>query len=345
MGLDTTSDITVLSVPEPLVENPYQRLLYRALGSDGVRLLSGRPNGRVLRQHHGPHRVLHVHWLWLKSGLVRRASRELRFRRWLTQAHKCGWKIIWTAHNVIPHEAGAAETRLRRTLVEACDGIIAHTHATREDLRRSWAPACPIKVIPHGHYRDAYPAPPERDEARQEIGLGDRPMVLFLGHLRRYKGVDDLVRAFRNSSLDATLLVCGAPKDGSFSRELGQLASGDPRIRFDPRFIPPEEIPTILTAADVIALPFRQVTTSGSLVLALSFDRPVIIPDHPALREVSGAAGEVYDGSADIVPALQRVLAKDAHTLRRAAREACDQLGWDAIADATLAFFRRICNG
>ena len=45
---------------------------------------------------------------------------------------------------------------------------------------------------------------------RAALGVGQRPMVLFLGKLTPRKGVDDLVRAFAQlDERDAVLVVAG----------------------------------------------------------------------------------------------------------------------------------------
>ncbi|MAG31026.1 MAG: hypothetical protein CL908_09070 [Deltaproteobacteria bacterium] len=339
MSSAPTSGVTVLSVPSPLPENPYQRLLYGALDRSGARIVT---ESALLKPDDSP-RILHVHWMWLKDGRMRRFVRSRRFRRTIGRARSLGWRIVWTAHNVLPHEHRADDVRLREHLVANCDGIIVHTEATRDAVMETFDPACPVSVIPHGHYRDAYAAPPTRAEARSALRLPDRPVILFFGQIQPYKGVDDLIGAFRRTSIDATLLVCGTPRTPDGGDRLRELARGDDRIRLDLRYIPDDETPRVFAAADRVALPFRQITTSGSVILALSFDRPVVIPSFQPLLEVCGPdAAEVYQGPDDLGPALERALAADAAHSEAAARALCDDLGWEPIADATIAFFRQI---
>jgi glycosyltransferase involved in cell wall biosynthesis len=94
-------------------------------------------------------------------------------------------------------------------------------------------------------------------------------------------------------------------------------------------------------AADRVVFPFRRVTTSGSLILALSFGRPVIIPDDPGLREVApGDAAEVFFGPDDLIGAIDRALRQAPARAAAAATAAADRLGWGPIGKDTVAFMQ-----
>lgn len=332
----------VLSVPRPLGDNPYQTLLYRAYEGAGGTLLGPHSFTRsTLRSHAGPDRVVHVHWLWLKGGRVRRFLRSRRLAGALEQARSLGWRVVWTAHNVYPHEDTAEDQWLAEKLALLADGVIVHTQAAGATLRAAFDVRCPVRVIPHGHYRDAYPAPIDRAEAREKLNLtDDRPIVLAFGQVRPYKGFQDLVARFRQSDLDATLIIAGNPSDHQAAAVLRTGAADDPRIRLDLRFHDPDETSVLFSAADRVVLPYRQVTTSGALVLALSFGRTCVIPDDAALLEICGEETvERFTSRDDLVPALERSLAADAGPRERAASACADKLTWGPIGKATLEFF------
>ena len=336
--------LRVLSVPRPLETNPYQTLLYRAFEGAGGTLLPERLSRETLRSHDGPGRILHVHWLWLKGGRVRRFLRSRRLANSLDEARSLGWRVAWTAHNIIPHDTTREDRWLAERLARTADGVIAHTESAREALRTTFRLDCPIRVIPHGHYRDAYPPATERDDARRELGLDDtRPVLLAFGQVRPYKGFQDLVERFRQADLDATLMVAGDPTDQHATADLIARAGDDPRIRLDLRFHDPSETSLLFSAADRVILPYRKVTTSGTLVLALSLGRACVIPDDASLLDISGeAAVERFRSLDDLMPAIARSLAADDTTSERAAWRRSEELTWGPIGERTLEFFREL---
>jgi glycosyltransferase involved in cell wall biosynthesis len=90
----------------------------------------------------------------------------------------------------------------------------------------------------------------------------------------------------------------------------------------------------------VVVLPFRQVTTSGSAMLALSAGRPLIVPDLPGLADLPDRAVLRY---ARTVPELSGALARLARadddvlaSMGAAAHEYATAISWRAIAEQTM---------
>jgi glycosyltransferase involved in cell wall biosynthesis len=113
--------------------------------------------------------------------------------------------------------------------------------------------------------------------------------------------------------------------------------------RFDEGYAPHERVPLYFAAADVVVLPFRQVTTSGSAVLALSLGRPVVAPRIGALRDLPVDVGFLYEDGG-LVGALGRALSAPPEELAersQAARRYAGNLSWDHIATTTLDVYRQ----
>ena len=103
---------------------------------------------------------------------------------------------------------------------------------------------------------------------------------------------------------------------------------------------------TWLRAADVVVLPYRAIQNSGSAVLALSADRPVVVPALGAMRELQVVAGSdwvrCFDGDFD-----DRELQASLEWAGRQRAEVApiERLAWDGIARDTVAFYRRLRGG
>ena len=133
------------------------------------------------------------------------------------------------------------------------------------------------------------------------------------------------------------MTIAGECADPALRDELTRLAAplGD-RVELRLERIPDEEVAPLFAACDAVVLPFREVTTSGSALLAMSHGRAVLLPDLPAFRELPGDAVVRYAG---LGPALADLAARPADELRRigaAASEYAGGLSWSDSASLTL---------
>jgi beta-1,4-mannosyltransferase len=345
-------DVAVLGWPafENRAEQPYNALLYTALRALGVRVAE-HSTARVLS---GRYSILHLHWPDRRiraRGVAAAVARSAALLALLDVAHARGMRVIWTVHNLQAHD-GTHRPRLERAywraLTKRLDGFIALSASGVERVRERF-PALrdtPAFVVPHGHLRDVYPDSIGRDEARRALALahGTR-VVAFVGQIRAYKNAPQLVRAFR--ALDDTscrLVVAGRAKPAALADELRTLAAGDDRIRIMPDFVPDDRLQHVLRAADLVALPYRDIFNSGAALLALSFDRPVLVPAIGAMPELAQTFGDewvrTYEGelTADV---LAHAITWATHG-RRAARPPMNELAWDRVARLTLAAYATV---
>lgn len=177
--------------------------------------------------------------------------------------------------------------------------IHVHNHYTERLMETRYRRNGNIVVIPHGNYIGYYPNQVSKSEARRQLELPEKAFVyLFLGLLRPYKGLEDLLKAFkRMKSPECHLLVAGRVfGDNTFKRQVSSLSLGNSNIRLVPEFIPDETIQFYMNACDVFVLPYKHITTSGSAALALSFGRPIIAPAISSFPEIINTkTGILYD--------------------------------------------------
>jgi beta-1,4-mannosyltransferase len=146
------------------------------------------------------------------------------------------------------------------------------------------------RVLPHPSYIDVYPNVVDEARAREELGLAAADTVLcFLGGIRPYKGLEELLDAFeRWSEFDegARLIVAGPPGKFPEVEELRRRCRSNPRIVSNFNHIGDSDLQVFLNACDVVVLPHKAVLNSGGLMLAYSFGRPVIAPAAGCLDEL-----------------------------------------------------------
>jgi glycosyltransferase involved in cell wall biosynthesis len=297
-----------------------------------------------------PRRLLRRGWETLmESRLIYQARRWLRLRRLLGQLaafRSRGGRVAYTVHNLEPHEGGGLADRWGLAgLVRLADVLHVHDEQTAVALAGRYGRRPGVAVIPHGHYIGCYPNTISRAAARRQLGLPDDAFVyLSLGLLRPYKGLEELIPAFR--SLEDTslrLALAGRPKPEGYGAVLAALAAGDPRIRLDARFVPAEATQVYFNAADLCVLPYRQITTSGAALLALSFGSAVLAPAigaFPAL--LAEGRGYLYDPAAPA--ALARALSDAREVDWSAGRESrlawVSRFDWPTIGRRLLAAYR-----
>ncbi|ANJ26282.1 glycosyltransferase family 4 protein [Agromyces aureus] len=327
--------------------NPYNARLCTTIVGEGhtVRDLS------YLRLFTGRIDIVHLHWpelTFLTGRRWRVLARLLLFRAGLRIARlRNGTKLVWTVHNVASHEQRSTpglRAMHRRLLVEEVDALLSLSAGGLDAARAAYPElaAKPGTVTPHGHYRLDYDLSVPRAEARAERGLEDgAPVVASVGMIRSYKNIPELVRTVVESEHQVRLVVAGKPAGAPLAAEIATAAGSDPRVLLDLAFQSDAAIVGWLRAADVVVLPYRAIQNSGSAILALSADRPVVVPALGAMRELQDQVGSewvrCYEGDFDAAE-LARTLEWAA--IPRPDRAPLDRLDWNAIARSTVEAYR-----
>ncbi len=334
--------------------NPYVSLLAGGLEHNGASATSVPEFGlRTLwRAQRAGVDVIHLHWLELltaANGPTRRTLRQRWLLTMLTLARRLGITLVYTVHNLTPHEANQADPNLAGSagLIRFVDLVHVHDAATAAELARQYDRTHGVYIVPHGSYIGAYPNTCTRAAARQRLGLEDEDLVyLALGGLRPYKGIETLIEAFQTlDQPQARLLIAGHPHVPAYAAEIQARAAQDTRIRLHLQHVADETLQYLFQASDACVLPYRQATTSGAAILALSFGCPIVAPDFaPFPPLAAGGRGVLYppDEAQGLANALRAIVQLD----RTAAQTAClayaRTLDWTVLAGQHLAVYRSI---
>jgi glycosyltransferase involved in cell wall biosynthesis len=337
----------VLDVPEA---NPYGGLLARALAPHGIALESGwtiDPDW-VRAQHARGVQLLHLNWLHRFYADPDPNVRRERFRTLVTSlvlARRLGMRLVWTMHNLFPHEVQDTrlDRRARRLVCTLAHAVIVHCQRAAELLAQHFGRRHDVHVIPHGHFMDVYPNTVGRAAAREALGVPpDGFVYVFLGYVRAYKGVERLLELFETLPDARLRLVIAGRVHSSYRGPLPDAAGAmrDPRILFRPGQVPIDELQVYFNAADAAVLPFVDALTSGSAITALGFGCPIVVPNVGCLTELvgDGRCGVLYDGLQPdaLRRAMEEVQARSGSTARERARSRARELGWEGIAEQTL---------
>jgi glycosyltransferase involved in cell wall biosynthesis len=283
--------------PDYTAFNPFQSMLNAALGADVTTVpVPARDLVAGLRAAE-PGSVFHLHWTapilqWSKDREA--AERALAdFVDALDEFQRGGGHLIWSIHNVLPHDSKFRDLDLdlARLLAERADRVHVLSAETPGLVAGLYTldPARTV-LIDHSSYLGQYRDDISGFVARARLGLGERDKVfLTLGGIRPYKGLDRLLDAFEQiDDPDARLLVAGKPRKGEFADDLRRRCDANPRIVSHFAHVPDDELQVWYRSADVVVLPYLDILNSGGFWLATTFGVPVVAPRAGTLASFEG---------------------------------------------------------
>ncbi|MFL6216568.1 MAG: glycosyltransferase [Blastocatellia bacterium] len=190
-----------------------------------------------------------------------------------------GLRQIVECHNVFPHEGSPLDRRLLRFAFAPVDAFITHSLADQKKLAG----------IVSGRRIRVSPLPRLDEFAGSTAPARDGRRLLFFGKVRRYKGLDVLLRALPRvlEKVDCELLVVGEFYDSieRYRRLIDELGI-EQHVRIDSRYVANEEVAGIFAQADALVLPYLSGSSSGVAQIALANALPVIVSTAGGLAEV-----------------------------------------------------------
>ena len=198
-------------------------------------------------------------------------------------------KILAITDNIIPHEKRFGDHYLTKFFISSCDSYLTLSASVLDDLSK-FTKSKKKKFIPHPIY-DTFGEIITKAQARENLELkNDDKYLLFFGFVRKYKGLDLMLRAMsdkRVKELGIKLIVAGEFYDDiddylNLIEELDIKSS----IILKSDFIPESEVKNYFCASDMITQTYRTATQSGVTQIAYHFERPMLVTDVGGLAEI-----------------------------------------------------------
>lgn len=272
--------------------NPYTRMLSNDLQREGITSFELSWTLRCFRAAD----IVHFHWpneffgtgagavAWLKCWLKIVWLEAFRFRRGV---------VVWTVHNVWPHDQPRHWSRRLRAFLRNVDGAIFLSETSKAIACRE-LPAITTKalaVIPKGHYKEIMvtKSEPLRSNAAAPIRIGN------FGFIRPYKNIERLIRTVSELPESSVLLtIAGKCAEPALKSEIERLSQGRENIRLRLQPLSQEDLERVVDDCDAIVLPYRDILNSGAALFALSRGRPVMVPDLGSIPELKRNVGEEW---------------------------------------------------
>jgi len=208
-------------------------------------------------------------------------------------------KLVVIAENIISHESRLPDRFLTNMALKRAEYFITLSNSVHEEILRLY-PGKPARKAALPIY-DCY-APQKTltiDEAKSALGLANKKVLLFFGYVRKYKGLDNLLKAMPIalfSCPDLHLLVVGEFYDSpaEYLDLIKQLGISN-NVTIVNEYVPNEDVGKYYSAADLVVLPYNSATQSGILNIAFGFNKPVLV------TRVGGLTESIIEGKNGII--------------------------------------------
>ncbi|MDP4200493.1 MAG: glycosyltransferase [Bacteroidota bacterium] len=269
-------------------------------------------------------------------GVLARVAKRITRK----QGHEC--KIAFIVDNVIPHEKRPGDMMLTRFAFRAVDAYIVQSDSVERELLQVVPNAKYVKVL-HPVFEN-FGQRVDRTGARAALGIPkDAPTILFFGYIRKYKGLDILLRAMPlilKKLPELRLVIAGEfyGDEAEYRKLIEELQIPSNNLVLATDYIANDEVAKYFSASNAVVLPYRDATQSGIVLIAYNFDTPAIVTDVGGLAEVvpDGVSGLIVPKATPEAVA-KRVLeffAQDLEAkLMAGVAEQKKKYSWDAFAE------------
>jgi len=254
-------------------------------------------------------------------------------------------RIAFICHNVLPHERFPLDAQLTKNTLKYADFCIVHSTQDAEDLKKMLPKMRWAKQV-HPTYNAFRLRGIDRSQARSELGIGEsEEMLLFFGFVRKYKGLDLLIRAMKHQTSRKLYVVGDFGDKKAQYLDLIESTGVEDRIVIRDGYVPDAEVEPYFAAADLCICPYRSATQSGIVQIAYGFGLPVIATRVGGLPEVveDGVTGYLTEAEdiSGLSSAIDRFFTEQRAAEFRAnvAKEA-ERFSWTRMAETIEKLYR-----
>lgn len=297
--------------------NSYLSLLYQSLDAAApdisLHSFSFLSPAILLRRLLGEKAVLHHHWFQFHD------LRSFLNAIWkiivLAMFRLMGGKVVWTVHNRYPHhrQYRRGNRWLRYIWARLPQRIHVHCASAATEMTEILN-LSPAKFFIHPH--PDYPSSPlPKADARKQLAalfpqfnFSEKPLFLMFGYIADYKGIWEVVELVKSVSPQIQLLIAGPVKWGNenYWEKVSEAAAGNTDIFLAGDFIPENQMPVLMSAADYVLFNYRDILNSGGVVLAMNYRQQIIAPARGCLKELSDKNITLFQDEGELKQILEK---------------------------------------
>jgi D-inositol-3-phosphate glycosyltransferase len=202
-------------------------------------------------------------------------------------------KVVLTVHDVSSFSNSSNSSVIGKLVYKLTDRIITHNEFSKSEIINVNAnlSSC-ISIVPHGNFTPFINVQYDKEKSKEQLGIpNNRRILLFFGMIKKVKGLEVLLSALKGvikQNPDILLVIAGKPWENDFSayQKIIDENNLSEYILLHAKFIPQEDVEHYYCASDLVVLPYKKIYQSGVLMMALSYERPVLVSDLPPLKEI-----------------------------------------------------------
>ncbi len=289
------------------------------------------------------YRVLHVNWIpFTDMGSLRLVTK-------LCPAF--GIKMVWTIHNLMPHNVqfGSEEKDKESMLLMEhwADKGVMHSTRARQAFGETYGTGLDIDIIHHGSYVGMV-NPLDPIEQRLRLGIpNDTLAVLMFGPSRWNKGIKEFLEVVSHLPDGCVGLVAGDCRDPEIRSLIQNYKDRFPdKFILDLRDLSQREVAGYYAASDILLMPFERITTSSTIIEAMSFGRPVMTKNKGDMYEWvrNGKTGFLIDSPDEMIERLSHLNRADALEMGRNAARLAGERTWGETARRYAEVYRSVMD-
>jgi len=264
-----------------------------------------------------------------------------------------GKKVICTAHNVLSHEIGKIDKILTNLMFKLSNHLIVHSEANKRQLKDVFKIKDEkISVIPYGVLNFYKREEITKEAARKKLGLNNQnKVILYFGNIRKYKGVDVLIKAFakiKHEVSNVKLIIAGKNWiDWKPFQDLIDEYNLNRDIILLLAYISTSDIQYYFTACDLVVLPYLQFESqSGPGNVALAFGKAMVVSNVGGLSDLVQEKTVVVEPGNEnqLAQVIIKVFKNDSfrEKLENDSKELAQEYSWDKIAKKTIDLYKSL---
>ncbi|MDR2859808.1 MAG: glycosyltransferase family 4 protein [Mediterranea sp.] len=247
----------------------------------------------------------------------------------------CKKPVFYVVHDGEMH-LGDKNDKTQNRLLNAtrqADYLIFLSNQVKNQIKRLYGIHKPSLVLPHGLI--SYGEVPVSLRQRKE-----KPVLLFLGRLSRYKGIDLLLEAMEqvDNNVYKKLIIAGAPV-GDY-----HVTVDHPQIEVREEWLTEADILAYLQEADILLFPYLEASQSGVATLAINYLLPSIATQVGAFEEQFGEAALFIEPDSTALAEAIQLLCTDTNLYQDLSEKLAilrEHYSWQYLSESLTEFIKQ----
>ena len=288
------------------------------------------------------YKIIHLHWIYIFPF-----SFLMKF--FVIFSKMLGYKVVWTIHNILPHESTKKDVKKSRWLYGNVDYKFIHYKSNLERLKNTLhVELKDIEVIFHPVFVGSYPNEISNREAKRELKIPENKKVLLcFGMIRKYKGMELFADALEKLGDEYIGIIAGKGVSEEVLKYLKEKEKRLDNLLVVDEYIQDDKIQVYFNACDVVVLPYTNITTSGVVLLAYAFGKPVITTNLGGMPEVviENKTGLLIppNNVEALTEAIKKLFNMDYEKMgEEAYKMAKEKFTWEKLAEQTIKVYEKV---